>query len=97
MDDKAPRIIMVIDGHDWRYTGDGMYWIDRDHPEWSGTWADLRRRGYTQKQCMTCGFVGKPKAEVAPCNEVWSERHNIPSSSNGNEVYYPKARSKQDG
>ena len=40
-------IIMIIEGHDIRYTGDGWRW---DVPEGShAKWSDLKRVGYTEK------------------------------------------------
>jgi len=71
------NIIMVIDGHNMHYTGDGWKW---NVPEGqAATWSDLKRVPYTQKTCSTCGFVGMPNEAVRPCNELWSDRVGKPS------------------
>ena len=63
------RIVFVIDGHDWRYTGAGWAW------DVTGAgWDALKRVGYSRKECMTCGFIGAPDAHARPCHELWSER-----------------------
>ena len=82
-------IIMIIEGHDIRYTGDGWRW---DVPEGShAKWSDLKRVGYTEKQCMGCGFKGAPDTVMPPCHEFWADRTGNPAWSGvkGEAVYWP--------
>jgi hypothetical protein len=82
-------LVMVIDGHDMRYTGHGWEWLPVGHPEHTGTWGDLRRVGYQRKECMTCGFTGAPDASMPACHIAWSDRTGHPSSKDGSTVYWP--------
>lgn len=72
------RVYMVIDGHDWRYIGDGHRWLDKSDPKWTGTWADLVRVPYSHKVCITCGTKVAPDAKVRPCHEIMRERTGYP-------------------
>ena len=65
------NIVMVIDGHDWRYAG--ADWVWSDDPSLKG-WDRLVRTPYTHKECMTCGTIAAPDADTAPCHEVWSAK-----------------------
>ena len=61
--------------HDWRYTGGGWRW---DIPRGENvTWAHLKRVGYSQKQCMSCGFIGKPDDEAPRCGEALADKLGV--------------------
>lgn len=85
---SAMTIVMVIDGHDWRYIGGGLKW---EVPEGrAAIWADLKKQPYSGKECMICGFVGSPADKARPCHEIWADRTGRASSAGlGSEVYYP--------
>jgi hypothetical protein len=67
-------IVMVIEGHDWRYSGDGWKWTDD-----GDGWDRLKRTGYTSKECMTCGTIALPSESVRPCHEIWSAKYGLPA------------------
>ncbi len=89
---RLAPLAMVIEGHDWRFTGDGWRWRDRSDPLWTGTWDDLVRVGYTAKVCMTCGFEGKPDDEPDKCHVLWANRtgHLLSPSASPLQIYQPR-------
>jgi len=76
------KIIMIIDGHDWRekviYHGaDQLYRIERVPG---------------QLVCFTCGYeksTGVP--QTRECHEVWSERTGYPAVKAAREALEPRA------
>lgn len=62
-------MIIIRDGHDLRYHGDGHRWIRKGESGYTGTWDDLIRTPYTEKQCMNCGQVGAPDDVFVECQE----------------------------
>lgn len=80
-------VIMQIDGHDLRYTGDGWMW-QKPLAGKVPSWDDMVRKPYDTKHCMTCGFTGPPEQPLRPCHEMWSDRTKLPSTD-GKSVYWP--------
>lgn len=62
-----PGDLIVSTAHDWRYTGDGWKWTsppDGVAPRWD----DLKRTGYTRRECMDCGRIdAAPFPAAGPC------------------------------